>query len=68
MKLQSKDGSFLSSPASTAAVFMRTGNKKCLEFLNFVLKKSGNHGINMTICFYKGLWLDKNVKLKIVDG
>nr|AFU73872.1 putative monofunctional diterpene synthase [Pinus contorta] len=43
IKLQSKDGSFLGSPASTATVFMRTGNIKCLEFLNFVLMKFGNH-------------------------
>ncbi|KAH9301878.1 hypothetical protein KI387_013461, partial [Taxus chinensis] len=43
MKLQSKDGSFLSSPASTAAVFMRTGDRKCLDFLSFVLNKFADH-------------------------
>ena len=50
IQLQSTDGSFLSSPASTAAVLMRTANTKCLEFLNFVLMKFGNHGI---IFFYE---------------
>ena len=75
-KLQSKDGSFLSSPASTAAVFMHTGNKKCLEFLNFVLKKFGNHGINMTIRFRSSalffslfsLWKILKYKWKITNG
>jgi len=42
MEVQSQDGSFLSSPASTACVFMHTGDVKCLGFLNNVVAKFGN--------------------------
>jgi len=45
MDVQSQDGSFLSSPASTACVFMHTGDMKCLEFLNNVLTKFGSSGM-----------------------
>lgn len=38
LKLQSPDGSFLFSPASTACALMYTGDKKSLEFLNNILK------------------------------
>ncbi|GLJ36163.1 hypothetical protein SUGI_0725560 [Cryptomeria japonica] len=47
LKLQSKDGSFSGSPASTACVFMQTGNKKCLRFLTSLLKKFGDHAPSM---------------------
>uniref|UniRef100_A0A0G7ZNV0 Putative terpene synthase, PgTPS10 n=1 Tax=Picea glauca TaxID=3330 RepID=A0A0G7ZNV0_PICGL len=42
MDVQSQDGSFLNSPASTACVFMHTGDVKCLGFLNNVVAKFGN--------------------------
>ncbi|KAJ7553191.1 hypothetical protein O6H91_06G087400 [Diphasiastrum complanatum] len=42
LNFQSKDGSFLSSPASTACVLMHTGNQKCLDFLNSVLPRFNN--------------------------
>jgi len=45
MDAQSQDGSFLNSPASTACVFLHTGDLKCLEFLNNVLAKFGNFGM-----------------------
>ena len=45
MDLQSQDGSFLSSPASTACVFMHTRDMKCLQFLNSVLTKFGSFGM-----------------------
>nr|ADH29869.1 e-beta farnesene synthase [Pinus sylvestris] len=41
MEVQSQDGSFSGSPASTACVFMHTGDMKCLQFLNSVLTKFG---------------------------
>jgi len=44
MDVQSQDGSFFSSPASTACVFMHTGDIKCLQFLNDVLSKFGTYG------------------------
>nr|QWV53997.1 copalyl diphosphate synthase-like 1 [Chamaecyparis formosensis] len=57
MKLQSKDGSFLSSPASTAAVFMRTGDKKCLDFLSFVLNKFQDHApCHYPLDLFERLW------------
>uniref|UniRef100_F2XFB2-2 Isoform 2 of Bifunctional levopimaradiene synthase, chloroplastic n=1 Tax=Picea sitchensis TaxID=3332 RepID=F2XFB2-2 len=78
IKLQSKDGSFLTSPASTAAVFMRTGNKKCLEFLNFVLKKFGNHvPCHYPLDLFERLWavdtverlgIDRHFKEEIKDA
>eukprot|EP01018_Ginkgo_biloba_P030117 Gb_06621 [translate_table: standard] len=43
MHLQCEDGSFLSSPASTACAFMHTGDKKCLEYLTFILTRFGDH-------------------------
>nr|3S9V_A Chain A, Abietadiene synthase, chloroplastic [Abies grandis]3S9V_B Chain B, Abietadiene synthase, chloroplastic [Abies grandis]3S9V_C Chain C, Abietadiene synthase, chloroplastic [Abies grandis]3S9V_D Chain D, Abietadiene synthase, chloroplastic [Abies grandis] len=68
MKLQSKDGSFLSSPASTAAVFMRTGNKKCLDFLNFVLKKFGNHvPCHYPLDLFERLWAVDTVERLGID-
>jgi len=45
MDVQSQDGSFLNSPASTACVFMHTGDMKCLEFLNNMLAKFGSFGM-----------------------
>nr|M4HYC6.1 RecName: Full=Bifunctional levopimaradiene synthase, chloroplastic; Short=PcLAS2; AltName: Full=Diterpene synthase; Includes: RecName: Full=Levopimaradiene synthase; AltName: Full=Abieta-7,13-diene synthase; AltName: Full=Neoabietadiene synthase; Includes: RecName: Full=Copalyl diphosphate synthase; Flags: Precursor [Pinus contorta]AFU73863.1 levopimaradiene/abietadiene synthase [Pinus contorta] len=68
MKLQSKDRSFLSSPSSTAAVFMRTGNKKCLEFLNFVLKKFGNHvPCHYPLDLFERLWAVDTVERLGID-
>nr|CAD1838310.1 unnamed protein product [Ananas comosus var. bracteatus] len=43
LKLLSRDGSFLSSPASTAVAYMKTGDKKCLEFLTFVVNRFGDN-------------------------
>lgn len=42
MDIQSQDGSFLSSPASTACVFLHTGDMRCLEYLNKVMAKFGS--------------------------
>nr|AZB50382.1 terpene synthase 1 [Nepeta racemosa] len=38
LKLQSADGSFLTSPSSTAAVFMHTKDEKCLKFIENAVK------------------------------
>jgi len=61
MDVQSQDGSFLSSPASTACVFMHTGDMKCLEFLNNVLTKFGSS----VPCLYP---VDLLERLLIVDN
>ncbi|KAH7428774.1 hypothetical protein KP509_09G016800 [Ceratopteris richardii] len=39
LRLQSENGSFLFSPASTACALKYTGNQKCLDYLNLVLGK-----------------------------
>nr|AZB50383.1 terpene synthase 1 [Origanum majorana] len=41
LKLQSSDGSFLTSPSSTASVFMRTKDEKCLKFIENAVKNCG---------------------------
>ena len=43
-KLQSPDGSFLSSAAPTAYALMQTGNKKCLEYLTDIVHKFNGGG------------------------
>ncbi|GLJ36174.1 hypothetical protein SUGI_0725850 [Cryptomeria japonica] len=43
LKLQSKDGSFSGSPASTACVFIHTGDRECLQFLMRLVTKFGDH-------------------------
>ncbi|KAK4729237.1 hypothetical protein R3W88_022225 [Solanum pinnatisectum] len=39
LKLQMEDGSFLTSPSSTAIAFMETNDDKCLTFLQNVVQK-----------------------------
>lgn len=39
LKLQSSDGSFLFSPSATAYALMQTGDAKCYEYINRMLKK-----------------------------
>eukprot|EP01018_Ginkgo_biloba_P010669 Gb_38829 [translate_table: standard] len=58
--VQCEDGSFLTSPASTACVFMHTGDPKCLSFLNNILLKFGN----CVPCLYP---LDLLERLSVVD-
>ncbi|KAI3877785.1 hypothetical protein MKW92_008404 [Papaver armeniacum] len=41
LELQSKDGSFLVSPACTAFAYMQTKNKKCLQYLQKVVQQFG---------------------------
>eukprot|EP00253_Pinus_taeda_P017606 PITA_17606 len=62
MEVQSQDGSFSGSPASTACVFMHTGDMKCLEFLNSVLTKFGSSSVP---CLYP---VDLMERLLIVDN
>nr|E2IHE0.1 RecName: Full=Copal-8-ol diphosphate hydratase, chloroplastic; AltName: Full=Copal-8-ol diphosphate synthase; Short=CcCLS; Flags: Precursor [Cistus creticus subsp. creticus]ADJ93862.1 copal-8-ol diphosphate synthase [Cistus creticus subsp. creticus] len=39
LKLQSQDGSFITSPSSTAFALMQTNDTKCLGYLKFVVQK-----------------------------
>jgi ent-copalyl diphosphate synthase len=50
LKLQSSDGSFLFSPSATAYALMQTGDAKCYEYINRMLKKfDGGGKRSMTI-------------------
>eukprot|EP00253_Pinus_taeda_P007639 PITA_07639 len=61
MDVQSEDGSFVGSPASTACVFMHTGDMKCLQFFKIVLAKFGS----FVPCLYP---VDLLERLLIVDN
>nr|AAS18603.1 taxadiene synthase [Taxus x media] len=61
MRFQSKDGSFLSSPASTACVLMNTGDEKCFTLLNNLLDKFGG----CVPCMYS---IDLLERLSLVDN
>ncbi|XP_048570968.1 ent-copalyl diphosphate synthase 1, chloroplastic-like isoform X1 [Triticum urartu] len=39
LRLQSSDGSFLFSPAATASALMQTGDAKCFEYIDRIVKK-----------------------------
>ncbi|KAG6488057.1 bifunctional isopimaradiene synthase, chloroplastic-like [Zingiber officinale] len=77
LKLQSADGSFLSSASSTAAVYMNTGDKKCLEFLQSVLNRFGdNLPCQYPIDLFERIWaidtiarlgIDHLFKKEIID-
>nr|QWV53992.1 kaurene synthase-like 1 [Chamaecyparis formosensis] len=61
LKLQSNDGSFSGSPASTACVLMHTGDKKCLGFLAGLVTKFEDH----VPCMYP---VDIAERLRAVDS
>lgn len=44
LNLQSSDGSFLYSPSSTAYALMQTGDKKCFEYIDRIVKKFDGGG------------------------
>ncbi|KAK8953146.1 hypothetical protein KSP40_PGU020805 [Platanthera guangdongensis] len=43
LKLQSTNGSFLDSPAATAAAYLNTRDKKCLEYLTYIVRTFEDH-------------------------
>ncbi|CAO2046273.1 unnamed protein product [Urochloa humidicola] len=58
LKLQSPDGSFMSSAAPTAYALMQTGDKNCLEFLdNIVNKYNGGVPFVHPVELYERLWV-----------
>lgn len=57
LKLQSTDGSFLYSPSATAYALMQTGDKKCLEYINRIVKKFNGGVPNVyPIDIFEHLW------------
>ncbi|XP_024526103.1 bifunctional diterpene synthase, chloroplastic-like isoform X1 [Selaginella moellendorffii] len=60
LKLQSKDGSFFSSPSSTACVYLKTKDKKSLQYLQNAMKHQ-NYAVS---CHYP---IDLFESLRVVD-
>ncbi|CAM0871455.1 unnamed protein product [Alopecurus aequalis] len=67
LKFQSRDGSFLYSPSATAYALMQTGDKKCLEYINEIVKKfSGGVPNVYPIDLFEHLWaIDRLERLGI---
>lgn len=58
LKLQSRGGSFLSSPASTALALMQTKDKNCLEYLNDVVQKfNGGAPCQYPVEIFERIWV-----------
>ncbi|KAL8053437.1 hypothetical protein ABFX02_05G070900 [Erythranthe guttata] len=57
LKLQSTDGSFLTSPSSTAFAYMQTKDEKCLNFMkNTVEKFNGGAPHTFPVDIFARLW------------
>lgn len=50
LTLQSKDGSFLFSPSSTAYALMQTNDVKCFTYLNNVVQRFNGGGNDAKSC------------------
>nr|WMI31575.1 chloroplast cephalotene synthase [Cephalotaxus sinensis] len=61
MSFQNKDGSFLSSPASTACVLLHTGDERCFVFLSNLVEKFGG----CVPCLYP---IDLLERISLVDN
>lgn len=58
MKLQNDDGSFLSSPAATAACLLHTRDEKALEYLNRLLDRFNNAVPNVyPVDLFEHVWM-----------
>ncbi|KAK8953707.1 hypothetical protein KSP40_PGU016022 [Platanthera guangdongensis] len=49
LKLQSTNGSFLDSPAATAAAYLNTRDKKCLEYLTYIVRTFEDHAVHIVV-------------------
>ncbi|WOK97777.1 Bifunctional levopimaradiene synthase, chloroplastic [Canna indica] len=68
LKLQSADGSFLSSPSSTAVVYMKTGDKKCLEFLTNLVNRFGDNApCQYPIDLFERIWVIDTIQRLGID-
>uniref|UniRef100_A0ACD5WDW3 Uncharacterized protein n=1 Tax=Avena sativa TaxID=4498 RepID=A0ACD5WDW3_AVESA len=67
LKLRCLDGSFHCSPAATASALQRTGDQKCLEFLDGIIKKfNGGVPCIYPLDVYERLWaVDRLTRLGI---
>nr|APP91795.1 diterpene synthase-like protein [Marchantia polymorpha] len=58
LKLQSQDGSFLCSPASTACALMYTKDEKCLGYIEDMLNRFGNAVPNVyPVDLFEHMWM-----------
>ena len=62
LKLQSKDGSFLFSPSSTAYALMQTKDLNCFNYLNNIVQRfnGGGNYLNNHISFTNKVFLTFN--------
>ncbi|BAF14085.1 syn-copalyl diphosphate synthase, chloroplastic isoform 1 [Oryza sativa Japonica Group] len=67
LKLRCLDGSFHCSPASTATAFQQTGDQKCFEYLDGIVKKfNGGVPCIYPLDVYERLWaVDRLTRLGI---
>ncbi|KAK4793610.1 hypothetical protein SAY86_024045 [Trapa natans] len=57
LRLQSPDGSFLSSPSSTAYAFMRTWDQRCFHYLQKVVHRFNSGVPNLyPVDLFERLW------------
>ncbi|XP_038697212.1 (-)-kolavenyl diphosphate synthase TPS28, chloroplastic-like [Tripterygium wilfordii] len=57
LKMQSKDGSFLSSPSSTAYAYLQTKDQNCFKYLNKVVQRFNGAAPTMyPVDLYERLW------------
>jgi hypothetical protein len=52
LKLQCLDGSIMACPASTAYALMQTGDKKCLQYLDRIIKRFNGGGKECSACTF----------------
>jgi ent-copalyl diphosphate synthase len=58
LNLQSSDGSFLFSPSATAYALMQTGDKKCFEYIDRIVKKFNGGAPNVyPVDLFEHIWV-----------
>ncbi|XP_024528123.1 bifunctional diterpene synthase, chloroplastic [Selaginella moellendorffii] len=68
LKLQSKDGSFLSSPSSTACVYLKTKDRKSLQYLQNAMEDQ-NYAVpcHYPIDLFESLWVVDTIERLGID-
>ncbi|KAL0401010.1 UNVERIFIED_CONTAM: Peregrinol diphosphate synthase TPS1, chloroplastic [Sesamum latifolium] len=57
LKLREHDGSFLTSPSSTAFAFMQTKDENCLKYINYIVQKFNGGAPNVyPVDIFARLW------------
>ncbi|KAG8375381.1 hypothetical protein BUALT_Bualt10G0094100 [Buddleja alternifolia] len=67
LKLQSSDGSFLTSPSSTAFAFMQTKDEKCFEFIKNTVEKLNGGVFNCRFWTEKGYFSGRDSEFCDLD-